>query len=170
MSSSPTDPGPDEAPEADRDAVPSPPADHGGAGPEPADPPRGGSAEPPDASSAAPPPLRPVDWDGSFTRTWQSRDDNDLANRLFDEHEFELEQRELDQTMAELVDKLKADSDAREAQAREERERDRATREWRAGDDSRSRLFDKLGRLDRSSDEAEADSPDGDGNGSPETR
>ncbi|KQC35268.1 hypothetical protein [Frankia sp. ACN1ag] len=164
MSSSPTDPGPDQAPDADRDAVPSPPADHGGAGPEPAEPPRGGSAEPPDASSAARPPLRPVDWDGSFTRTWQSRDDNELANRLADEHEFESDQQELDQMMREFRDKANAAADAR---AREERER--AAEQSGPADGARSRLFDKLERFGRPSDDADA-SPHEDGGGSPDTR
>ncbi|WP_261568352.1 hypothetical protein [Frankia gtarii] len=169
MSSAPTDPGPEQAPDADRDAASPAPDTHADAGPEPAEPPRGGSAEPPRAPSGGRPPLRPVDWDGSFTRTWQSRDDNELTHRLADEHEFESAQRELDQTMGELLDKLKADADAREARAREERKGERAAEGWRAGDESKSRLFDKLGRLGRSSDEAEA-APDGDGDGSPDTR
>ncbi|CAJ62785.1 MULTISPECIES: hypothetical protein [Frankia] len=164
MSSSPTDPGPDEAPEADRDAVPSPPADHGGAGPEPAEPPRGGSAEPPDASSAARPPLRPVDWDGSFTRTWQSRDDNDLANRLASEQERKWSQNELDQMMREFRDKANAAADAR---AREERER--AAEPSHPADDARSRLFDKLAGLGRPSDDTDT-SPNADGDGPPDTR
>jgi hypothetical protein len=166
VSDAPTDPGPEQASDADGSSAPRPPASHADPVPEPAAPSPGGSAEPSDPPSGARPPLRPVDWDGSFSRTWQSRDRNEVMNRLFDEYEFQAERQELDQTMRELLDKLKADTDAR---AREEREGEHAAAERHAGDDSRSRLFDKLGRLGGSSDAAEA-SPDGDGDGSPGTR
>ncbi|KJE22706.1 hypothetical protein FF36_02885 [Frankia torreyi] len=164
MSSSPTDPGPDQAPDADRDAAPPPPDAHANAGPKPAEPPRGGSAEPPEAPSGGRPPLRPVDWDGSFTRTWQSRDRNEVMNRLADEHEFESAQRELDQMMREFRDKANEAADAR---AREKRER--AAEQSGPADDARSRLFDKLERFGRPSDDADA-SPHEDGGGSPDTR
>ncbi|WP_044885167.1 MULTISPECIES: hypothetical protein [unclassified Frankia] len=130
----------------------------------PAEPARGGSAEPPEAPSGGRPPLRPVDWDGSFTRTWQSRDDNELTNRLASEQEREWSQRELDQMMREFRDKANAAADAR---ARAERER--AAEQSGAPDDARSRLFDKLAGFGRPSDETDT-FPDGDGGGSPDTR
>ncbi|WP_261574300.1 hypothetical protein [Frankia gtarii] len=163
MSTAPSDPGPDQAPDADRDATPPPPDTHADAGPESAESPRGGSAKPPDAPAGGRPPLRPVDWDGSFTRTWQSRDDNELTNRLASEQEREWSQRELDQMMREFRDKANAAADAR---AREERER--AAEQADAPGDPRSRLFDKLERLGRPPDDADTSS-NGDDGGSPDT-
>ncbi|MCK9894506.1 hypothetical protein [Frankia sp. AgB32] len=156
----PTDPGPEQAPDADRDPAPPAPDAHAGTDPESANPSPDGSAEPSDAPSGGRPPLRPVDWDGSFSRAWQSRDDNELTNRLAAEHEFESDQQELDQMMREFRDKANASADAR---AREERER--AAERPEAVDDARSHLFDRLEGFGRLSDEAEA-SPDGDGDGS----
>uniref|UniRef100_UPI0021C06390 hypothetical protein n=1 Tax=Frankia tisae TaxID=2950104 RepID=UPI0021C06390 len=142
--------------------APPPPDSHADAGPGAAESPWGGSAEPPDAPAGGRPPLRPVDWDGSFTRTWQSRDDNELANRLSDEHEFESDQQELDQMMRDFRDKANAAADAR---ARKERAAEQAI----APDDARSRLFDKLEGFGRPSDEADT-SPSDDGGESPDTR
>ncbi|WP_133150659.1 hypothetical protein [Frankia canadensis] len=170
MSHAPTDdPNPDaepeQAPHADQDpAVPASDA----AAPRswsPSDPSPSGPAGLSETPPADRPPLRPVNWDGSFTHTWNSRDDQELTNRLAAEHEFASEQQELDQRMREFRDKANAAADAREARAREERERERAE-EWPAADDARSRLFDKLGRLKRPSEEPDASSvADGDGDG-----
>lgn len=93
MSESPTAPEPD------------PDAPHGSA--DPPVPAPDGSAEPSD-QPAARPPLRPVDWDGSFTRTWASRDRDAIMNRLAAEHEAEWEQREQDQWWREYVDRSNA--------------------------------------------------------------
>jgi hypothetical protein len=166
VSDAPTDPEPEQAADADRDSAPPPPPpeSHADTGPEPTEPSPRGSAEPSDPPSGGRAPLRPVDWDGNFSRTWQSRDDNEVTNHLSDEHEFESDQQELDQMMQEFRDRANAAADAR---AREERER--AAEEPGAGDDARSRLFDRLEGFGRPSGEVEP-FPDGDGGGSPSVR
>ncbi|SNQ47146.1 conserved hypothetical protein [Frankia canadensis] len=161
MSDAPTDPGPEhaESDPADRAAAPTDPSSTGPAGP----------SDPPTDDGR--PPLRPVDWDGSFSRTWNSRYANEVMNRLAAEHELEWDEREHDERMREFRDKANAEADARDARAREERQRawERALDEATSADDARSRLFDKLDRLDRSSGVAEA-SPEADDHGSSDGR
>ncbi|CAO5241453.1 dihydrolipoyllysine-residue succinyltransferase component of 2-oxoglutarate dehydrogenase complex [Frankia sp. AgKG'84/4] len=162
MSNAPTDPSSEQAPDTDQASAPPAPDTHAGTDPEPANPSPDGSAEPASGESASGgrPPLRPVDWDGAFSRTWQSRDRNEVMNRLAAEQEREWSQRELDQMMREFRDTANESADAR---AREERER--AAENSEAVDDARSRLFDKLEGFGRLSGDAVA-SPDSDRDGS----
>ncbi|MCK9894170.1 hypothetical protein [Frankia sp. AgB32] len=99
MSNAPTDPGPEKAPDVDQDAAVPASDSRAGTDPESANPSQGSSADP---RSGGRLPLRPVDWDGSFSRAWQSRDRNEVVNRLAAEQEREWSQRELDQMMREF--------------------------------------------------------------------
>ncbi|MCM3885776.1 hypothetical protein [Frankia sp. R82] len=63
-----------------------------------------GSAEPSAPAPGERPPLRPVDWDGSSSRTWAARDDQEVANRLSARYDYESAQRELAELMREQSD------------------------------------------------------------------
>jgi hypothetical protein len=135
-----------------RDASTGGPPTDGPAGPPP-------SSPTPDEPISADPPLRPVDWDGSSSSTWRSRDDNNLANRLAAQHDIEWDRAQLDQKNREWRERIRAEL---EQEARDERER--RMQEWERAesersDDARSRLFAKLDRLDRGSGETVADPP-----------
>lgn len=156
MSDAPTDPGPERAPDADAARSPTGPAPTSRVDTDPASAgsSTGGPAGPPEPpADDERPPLRPVDWDGSFSSTWNSRYAKEVTNRLAAEHERELSQREHEQMMQEFREKANADADARDAEARDEQAREwlHAAESLRAGDDARSRLFDKLGKLERPS-------------------
>ncbi|CAO5165662.1 conserved hypothetical protein [Frankia sp. AiPs1] len=106
------------------------------------------------ASETSGKPLRPVNWDGSFTRTWASRSANNIAHRLAAEHEFEWAQRELDEVMRRQRDEANARADARQ---REELDR---LLEQSAAADAKPSLFDRLEGLGRVWDDDEAGHPD----------
>jgi len=138
-----------------RDASTGGPPTDGPAGPPP-------SSPTPDEPISADPPLRPVDWDGSSSSTWNARYAADATNRMAAENELEWDRRQLDESTRQWREETDAGlrREAREAQEREDREwlrREGAD----GGHDARSRLFDKLGKLDRgyipSEDSSDAD-------------
>ncbi|WP_163550252.1 hypothetical protein [Candidatus Frankia nodulisporulans] len=158
MSQAPSDPDPEDSPNAEStshgsaeppappstDRPPLPPVDWNAT-------PAEREPLPPVNWNAAPgerPPLRPVDWDGSFTRTWASRDDQELTNRLSARYDLESAQRELAELMRKQTDEANAQADARAQEARE-----RAAEQARAEADPRQRLFDRMGKLGRVFDE-----------------
>ncbi|MCM3882711.1 hypothetical protein [Frankia sp. R82] len=98
--------------------------------------------------------MRPVDWDGSFTRTWASRDANAVTDRLADEFEDELAQQQADRLSRKYRDEANARADARQRV-----ELDRLL-EQPAGDDARPSLFDRLENFGRVWDDEDRGSPD----------
>jgi len=152
VSDAPTDPGPERAPDADAARSPTGPAPTSRVDTDPASAgsSTGGPAGPPEPpADDERPPLRPVDWDGSFSSTWNSRYADDVMNRLAAEQEFEWNEQRLDRIRQEFREKAEAEIAERDARAREERAREQTAGWQHPGDDARSRLFDKLGKLDK---------------------
>ncbi|WP_217465693.1 hypothetical protein, partial [Candidatus Frankia nodulisporulans] len=58
------------------------------------------------------PSLRPVDWNGDFSSTWNSRDERDAVNELSAQYESESEQEDLDRRSVERVERLRERADA----------------------------------------------------------
>ncbi len=96
-------------------------------------------------------PTRPLDWDGSFSRTWNAGMSEQWANQRAAEQAREWEDEEVRQSLKEARDRMNAESVQAEARAREERRGPSS-----AGDggreSARERLARKLDKLDRLSD------------------
>lgn len=114
------------------------------------------------------PPLRPVDWDGHFSRTWNTRYADEATDRIAAGQAEEWNRQWLDRTMRDLADKAQDEADAREARAREERHSAALADRFDPGDSARSRLFEKTGHLDHPSDQPQARDADGDNPSRPE--
>ncbi|EIV91765.1 hypothetical protein [Frankia sp. QA3] len=95
--------------------------------------------------------LRPLDWDGSFSRTWNARYGRDWTNQLAAEQEREWEDEELRQSLQDARDRMNAESAQAEARAREERRRP-SSAGGGGRESAQERLARKLDKLDRLSD------------------
>ncbi|WP_128423397.1 MULTISPECIES: hypothetical protein [Frankia] len=154
MSAEPDDPTGDAATGHDPDH-PSPPDPHPSVDADAAQPVNADSE--PDAEPAAPEranddrkSTRPLDWDGSFSRTWNSRYGRDWTNQLAAEQEREWEDEEFRRFRRETVELMNAESAREEARLREEEQRSasadgRSTREL--AEEALLRKLDKLDRL-----------------------
>ncbi len=116
------------------------------------------------------PPLRPVDWDGSASRVWNSRATDQRMDEVARRQEAEWGQESLDRMKRELIDKLLAESEpaGRAAEAGEQREPEPPTdaRPAGGGGTGEQSLFDRLENFGRSTDEEDSPSRD-DGSGYP---
>ncbi|WP_261560070.1 hypothetical protein [Frankia tisae] len=155
MSAEPVDPTGDAGTGRDP-GRPSPPDSHPAADANAARPVDAGSET--DAEPGTPEPTdddrkstRPLDWDGSFSRTWNARYGRDWTNELAAEQAREWEDEEVRQSLKEARDRMNAESAQAEARAREDRRGPSS-----AGDggreSARERLARKLDKLDRLSD------------------
>ncbi|MCK9877568.1 hypothetical protein MXD59_17615 [Frankia sp. Ag45/Mut15] len=109
------------------------------------------------------PSLRPVDWNGDFSSTWNSRDERDAVNELSAQYEAESEQEDLDRRSVERVERLRERADAEfDTQIAKEKE---AARRAKEVDDPRARLWAKLEGLGRVFEDEDA-SPRSGGDGS----
>lgn len=122
----------------------------------------------PEASSEASPetssevasagkPLRPVDWDGAFSRTWAARDRDEVMNRLAAEQEAEWEDERLYRSMRERAEKLRAESLGRDAGGSPDDQPAEASR-WHGGNEALQRKLDRLDPLARANPD-DADRP-----------
>ncbi|MCK9925159.1 hypothetical protein MXD61_25365 [Frankia sp. AgPm24] len=95
------------------------------------------------------PPLRPVDWNGDFSRTWGSRDSQAVAHEISSKDEAEESRRFLAKLTREQTDQANARADARlDADLEQE-----LPTPMNPEDDERSRLWKKLENLGRVFDE-----------------
>ncbi|CAO5254369.1 hypothetical protein [Frankia sp. AgKG'84/4] len=112
------------------------------------------------------PPLRPVDWDGSFSHASNARMDEEWSQQRAARQEAEWGQQLLDRINGELIDKLRAERETtgRDTETGEQREPERPTDARPAGDGGRQGLFDRLENFGRPTEDDDTPSrPDGSG-------
>ncbi|SNQ50989.1 conserved hypothetical protein [Frankia canadensis] len=116
--------------------------------------------DPEESPEAAPggKPLRPVDWDGAFSRTWAARDRDDVMNRLAAEQEAEWEDERRYRSVRELGEQLLAESLERGTGGSPAAQPAEPSR-WQSGNDELQRKLDRLDPL------ARADTEDADRSG-----
>ncbi|EIV94489.1 hypothetical protein [Frankia sp. QA3] len=124
------------------------------------DPDAAASADPSEPSFESRYPLRPVDWDGNFSRTWREREGNELTRRLAAEHERKWEENAARQSLRATLARLDAEAARAEKQRHEEGEKP-AVRIRNA------ELERKLDKLDRLSPDDGEESPESDGSAGP---
>ncbi|MCM3924132.1 hypothetical protein ND748_20980 [Frankia sp. AiPs1] len=117
----------------------------------------GGTGEEPTGSTfASKYPLRPVDWDGSFSRTWGSRLSEEMANERAAEQERAWQSEHLRKLRQESLERMDAESERQEAQLPAERRRQQSASA--GGQSARAaaarELQRKLDKLDRFSGDA----------------
>ncbi|WP_035920628.1 hypothetical protein [Frankia sp. QA3] len=102
--------------------------------------------------------TRPVDWDGSFTRTWNARDDRQWSNRRAAEQESEWAYEQLQRLRRETLEQMNTESDREEARLRDEQARAASAGGRTARGTAAEELLRKLDKLDRfSPEESEID-------------
>ncbi|MCK9897299.1 hypothetical protein [Frankia sp. AgB32] len=109
-----------------------------------------------DPTEPAPKPLRPVDWDGSFTRTWNARDDHEVTNRQFAELAEKRDRESMDRLMQELLAETEANFRQNDGHPYPEAN----TGGPHKGAEPRQSLFDRMENFGR---RTEDDSEEGDG-------
>ncbi|MCL9759610.1 hypothetical protein [Frankia sp. AiPa1] len=166
MPDAPPTPDPDDQP----DAAPTEPRADGSAEPRASRP--DGSAEPSEPRPSTRPPLRPVDWDGEFTRTWASRDDNELTTLALERHEMEADRRDLERTREARLEEARARVEAQRLERQRQEEKQRQEHRSEGGqpggrDGIKQSLFDRLENLGRVFEDDENEAPDGGSSSSP---
>ncbi|WP_261574798.1 hypothetical protein [Frankia gtarii] len=153
MSAEPVDPTGDAATGRDPDR-PSPPDPHPAADADVARPVDADSE--PDAEPGAPEPTgddrkstRPLDWDGSFSRTWNAGMSEQWANQRAAEQEREWEDEQFERFHQETVRQVDAESAREEARLRAEQDRSALPGSRSAQSAAREELSRKLDKLDR---------------------
>lgn len=118
-------------------------------------------------------PLRPVDWSGSFSRTWSSRLSEDMANERAAEQEEAWEAEHFRKRQQETLEMMHTESERQEAQLRAERRRQQSASA--GGQSARAaaaqelqRKLDKLDRFSTGTPDGSAGSADGDGSTEPD--
>ncbi len=99
------------------------------------------------------PPLRPVDWDGSFSRTSNARLADQIGDEVAAQQEAEWDEKLIERITRDSLDTLLAEKEVggRDASAGQPQEPDHST-DSRSTDTRRQTLFDKLEGFGRHTD------------------